>query len=207
MPLSLHSSAKITTTLEKNISKMISRRFNIDVDSLCLLHIPLEDIQSSQRPNNQDVILLYNKNSSSSLANNISINDTIAIITTCKVNIDTLKKYINIAEMQKCSCLIIVYKNDITYISKKKCTTLNHLTVEFFHFNELSYDIFEHSLVPIYSLASLDEINALKVNFNLNIPLMRKSRDPICKYMNYPKNTILRIVDKETREISYRKVI
>lgn len=99
---------------------------------------------------------------------------------------------------------ILIYKHDITPFVKEIIKTTNiDPVIEVFSTDELIFDITTHELQPQFSVVTKDEC---KFDFS-QIPRFRHD-DPVVKFFNWPKGSIVKITPKDPRlTVSYRVVI
>jgi len=114
-----------------------------------------------------------------------------------KLNIEVIKYYYNILNINHIKHMILVYKNSITVSVKKLIQTLD-VTIELFHEDELKFNILNHVLVPQHTL-----VNTVK-KYDNKYPILKRT-DPVARFLGYKYGDIIRI-DRKDKSISYRFV-
>lgn len=126
-----------------------------------------------------------------------------------KINMNIIRKLLDIADMLKISHLIIVYndsyKNSITSKLKHRIEELMDKNVEFFPISSLQYNITKHVLVPKHVLATEEEEKDIKSKYKINdLPVILAQYDPVCCYYNFKPGSIIKIIRK--KDINFRVV-
>lgn len=146
-------------------------------------------------------ILAYNKFSNEYMV--------VFLVPVTKFNTDKGKEYISYLEkMGKKHCIIVYTElNGITPAAKKIIDNNLGILLELFHIDELQYDITEHRLVPQFIKLSDEESKDFKKKYDNKFPALLKS-DPICKFYNFKKGSVIRIICNfnNTTYIKYRIV-
>lgn len=101
---------------------------------------------------------------------------------------------------------IIVYSN-MTSAVKKLLTTTEDLKckVETFYYDEVSFNLTKHRLVPKHSKVSNSEAELLKTKYSANLFPIIKTTDPISRFYGFKKGEIIK-VERKSGCITYRIV-
>ena len=121
-----------------------------------------------------------------------------------KLNTSILKEYIKEIEKNQINHMIIVYRDKITSSVNKIISTVFHLNIELFTFQQLLFNITHHRLYRPHILLKGTEKNKFVQKYGKQIPKILH-QDPIVKYFNFSVGDILKIVRKNNY-ISYRIV-
>ena len=121
--------------------------------------------------------------------------------------IDGLKEY-----KIKCEALhirhgIVVYRDSITSDARKGIACRDTIHIEAFCEHELVFPIVDHVLQPKFVVCSETDRARIEARYGqLGLPKM-KLDDPVVRYYNWPRDTIVRIEPKITKlQPSYRIV-
>ena len=121
-----------------------------------------------------------------------------------KLNINIIKEYIKLIELQKIPKCIIVYIDQITASAKKVIQHLKHITIEVFDIEELQYNPTKHRYVPEHIKIEGEEFEYINEKYGKKLPILLTS-DKISRYYNFKKGDIIKIIrDKDI--IAYRMV-
>ena len=123
-----------------------------------------------------------------------------------KFNVRTAEHCVHFLESKAIKHVIIVYNESITCFARKVLDTSYTINIEYFPASALEVNITQHILQPL-RFTALSKINALKFKkkWGENFPKMLKS-DPICKYFNFSKGSIIEI-ERRDNTIIYRIVV
>lgn len=111
-------------------------------------------------------------------------------------NIEIIQKIINNFSKDSDVKVILVTKDKIKSNNLKNIKEISN-NIEIFNIKELLFNVYKHDLVPKHEpITDKDEINNLIKKYKLRnihqFPLIM-SKDPICKYLNIPKNVLIKI--------------
>lgn len=111
-------------------------------------------------------------------------------------NIEIIQKIINNFSKDSDVKVILVTKDKIKSNNLKNIKEISN-NIEIFNIKELLFNVYKHELVPKHEpITDKDEINNLIKKYKLRnihqFPLIM-SKDPICKYLNIPKNVLIKI--------------
>jgi DNA-directed RNA polymerase I, II, and III subunit RPABC1 len=111
-------------------------------------------------------------------------------------NIEIIQKIINNFSKDSDVKVILVTKDKIKSNNLKNIKEFSN-NIEIFNIKELLFNVYKHELVPKHEpITDKDEINNLIKKYKLRnihqFPLIM-SKDPICKYLNIPKNVLIKI--------------
>lgn len=123
-----------------------------------------------------------------------------------KLNIDSVKSYVEILEEEKAKHAIIIY-NNITPVAKKSIDNVFDMTIELFSLEEVQYNITTHKWVPPHSRVPENEANQIKEKFGKNIPSILKT-EPVCRFFGFKKGELIKIIraSEDGPYITYRLV-
>jgi len=144
------------------------------------------------------------------------INDDIIVIFVeeAKVGINTVKNIEKTFEETQTSHAIVIYNASITAFAKQSTLVLEAKgrILEFFKYDELTYNVTKHKLVPKHIIISNNEkktlLNHYKINENQLASILKK--DPVVRYYNAKPGNVFKIVghsDVTQRSITYRVVV
>lgn len=119
-----------------------------------------------------------------------------------KLNIDSIKDFIQILEERKSKHGIIIYYSSITSSSKKVLEHLQNFKIELFCFNELTFNLTKHMYYCPHRKLDKTEADIVKENFGTKLPYLLRS-DPVVRYFAFQKNDIIEITRKN-KSIAYR---
>jgi DNA-directed RNA polymerase I, II, and III subunit RPABC1 len=140
-------------------------------------------------------------------ANNINNERFLAFKNITKdLNIDEIQKFVNIMDKKKINHILIIYCGNPTPAVKNVIDNMINIKkqIELFNVTDLQYNITKHYLVPQHVLLNDEEMKEFKIKYDTLIPVILYS-DPICKFYNFPKGSIIKIIRKN-KFISYRIV-
>lgn len=172
----------IMNTSFKILTEMLSDR-NIDISKI-------------KNISQEELFILYDDN----LIFSIEVNEDYKIIyyMNNKIRINDIEKYIS----DKDKNIIFVSKEKLTTNNYKSFNNLkkikdNNIYLQYFHINELLFNIYHHELVPKHELITdKEEINIIREKYLLknlyNFPLILYN-DPICKYLDIKPGTLVKI--------------
>ena len=122
-----------------------------------------------------------------------------------KLNIEQVGKCMKIAQNFDIKHIIIIYEDVITPVAKTMIKDSIEIIIEIFKVSELQVNITKHRLVPLHRCLSCEEAVELKECFNIeNLPIIFRT-DPISRFYNYKKNSIIEILRKDGT-LAYRVV-
>ena len=122
-----------------------------------------------------------------------------------KLDVSNVKNIINILNNKKLNHAIILYKTDITSYAKKIIDNIKkEFIIETFYEKKMLFNITKHRLVPKHTELSVEESKKFIKQYGKKFPVILKS-DPISKYYNFKKGSIIKIVRKNNY-IMYRIV-
>lgn len=123
-----------------------------------------------------------------------------------KINIDFIKKYIELMPKIKHERLIIVHGHNITPSVKKIIQLTDFIKFEVFHIHEFGFVLIDHKFVPQHSkvVPSTDEYKEIKALNLLNKIDKILDSDVICRYYNFQTGDLIRIQGDDY--VNYRMV-
>jgi len=121
-----------------------------------------------------------------------------------RLNTDEIKKRISLMKEEDITHCLLVYEGLPTTGVKKVIADISELglTIELFHSDDLQMNITKHYLSCKHEGMSEEDIKKIKDKNNL--PIILKS-DPVCRFYNFEKGTVIRIYRKDG-SIAYRIV-
>ena len=131
-------------------------------------------------------------------------------IPTQKLNMETIKSFIDILSKSKVNEGLIIIPGKISDQAKKKIQEIkNELLIEIFTLSELVVNITEHELVPKHILLSLKEKEDLLKRYRIKDSQLPKilMSDPVARYLGLKRGDVVKIERKsETagKYITYR---
>jgi len=145
--------------------------------------------------------------------NEINVFDTVLLIfiENDKLGVQHVKNIEKHTEEQKKLVNILIYKNGITSFAKNAIKDLK-VKVECFSYNELTYNVTKHKLVPTHKILSVSEKKDVLQKFLVkesNLPLIL-SNDPIVRYFNAKPGTLFEITRNSNTTVNstfYRLVV
>lgn len=121
-----------------------------------------------------------------------------------KVNVESIKKYMNDLNDLGIKHCIIIYKEGITSSAKQIIATSIDTKIEVFLESDLHFNKTKHRLVPEHiALSKTDSIN-FKKKYGTKLPAILKT-DPISRFYNFQRGFIIKIIRKNGF-VSYRVV-
>lgn len=157
-------------------------------------------------------IIAHKKNADNTIGNRILV----YFVYDPKVSVKRIKgiKDVLDEDPDRYQCLILVYKSAITAFAKQFISTdVNHLFVQAFSENELSFNITKHKLVPKHEILTNNEKRQImryyKTTSSKHFPLMLSS-DPVARYYGLLPGTMVRITRKSPTAgeyVLYRVVV
>lgn len=121
-----------------------------------------------------------------------------------KMNIDSIKEFVQMLEESSIQHGVIVYQSTITSSTKKVIENLFQFTIELFELRELLYDITEfkyfckhEKLVPPLSVE-------VRKKFGTGLPSLLRT-DPVVRYYHFHKGDIIRVT-RRNGMLTYRLV-
>ena len=146
----------------------------------------------------------------------IKVNDDLIVIFVeeAKVGINTIKNIEKTFEETQKNHAIIIYNNSITAFAKQSIIVLESQgkKLEFFKYDELTYNITKHKLVPKHILISNNEKRQLLKHYKVNetqLAYILKT-DPVARYYNAKPGNVFKIIthsDVTQQNITYRVVV
>lgn len=121
-----------------------------------------------------------------------------------QLNIKRLQYYLNTAEKNKYSHIIIVHNGNVTIAVKNNMSVLP-IRIELFGINELQYNITKHILVPKHEKVS-NEMKKSLMKYGMNFFPTITTVDPVCRYYDFKRGDIIKITRKNGYVI-YRIVV
>lgn len=133
---------------------------------------------------------------------------SVNIVIEPKVGVNHMKDIRIVLESKKIHHTIIVYNQSITSFAKQYIDEMirDGIRVEIFKQTELYFNITKHELVPIHTLLTVDEKNALVKTLRIKpiqLPHIKRT-DAMAKYMGLEKGDVVKIDRKS--EISERSI-
>ncbi len=145
----------------------------------------------------EDNIMLFSKNNKSFIC--------LFLIMFDKLDVSNVKNIINTLNNKNLNHAIIIYKTDTTSYAKKIINNIKkEFVIETFFEKNLLYDITKHRLVPKHIELSNEESKKFIKDYGKKFPVILKT-DPICKYYNFKKGNIIKII-RNNNYIIYRIV-
>lgn len=131
-----------------------------------------------------------------------------------KVGINSVKSIATSLEEYNVNHAIVLYNNSITAFAKNSLEALydQNKIIEFFQYEELMYNVTEHTLVPKHILMSKTEKSQVLKAYNVQekkFPFIFKT-DPVSRYFNAKPGQLFKIIrdsDVTYKSISYRLVV
>ena len=179
--------------MNMNTKYIINTSFKILTEMLSDRNIDISKIKNISQ---EELFILYDDN----LIFSIEVNEDYKIIyyMNNKIRINDIEKYIS----DKDKNIIFVSKEKLTTNNYKSFNNLkkikdNNIYLQYFHINELLFNIYHHELVPKHELITdKEEINIIREKYLLknlyNFPLILYN-DPICKYLDIKPGTLVKI--------------
>ena len=127
--------------------------------------------------------------------------DTIwVIMTPTQLNIQLIKKYVDILNRNKIRYAILIYSS-FTNQAKKVVENLDNIRIELFSRDEMQFNITKHELVPQHIKLSPEEVAKLRKelkcpNRELKIPTMLTT-DAVARFYGYKEGDCIKIIRKE----------
>ena len=186
-----------------NTNYIIKTSFNTIKEMLSDRNIDISKIKNISQ---EELFTLYDDN----LILSIEVNDNYKIIyyMNNKIRINDIEKYIS----DKDKNIIFVSKEKLTTNNYKSFNNLkkikdNKIYLQYFHVNELLFNIYHHELVPKHEpITDKEEINNLMEKYLLkklyNFPLILHN-DPICKYLDIKQGTLVKITRPSPTSVEY----
>jgi len=125
-----------------------------------------------------------------------------------KISISILKDFLVKLEDMGGEHCILIYEDDVTpHVRELARLKTAPPIIELFQTCELAFNVTRHQLQPRFECLTSDQAAAIGQRFGvLGLPKMR-SEDPIARYYNWPKGTIVRVIPPDTSlQTSYRVV-
>ena len=179
--------------MNMNTKYIMNTSFKILTEMLSDRNIDISKIKNISQ---EELFILYDDN----LIFSIEVNEDYKIIyyMNNKIRINDIEKYIS----DKDKNIIFVSKEKLTTNNYKSFNNLkkikdNNIYLQYFHINELLFNIYHHELVPKHELITdKEEINIIREKYLLknlyNFPLILYN-DPICKYLDIKPGTLVKI--------------
>jgi DNA-directed RNA polymerase I, II, and III subunit RPABC1 len=99
---------------------------------------------------------------------------------------------------------LIIYKEGVTSFTRKAIEQSIEMYFELFHEEDLQYNIIKHRFQPIFQKIQTETADLIKKQFGNQFPILKKD-DPVCKYYDYQKGDLIKIIRK-SGNITYRIV-
>lgn len=113
-----------------------------------------------------------------------------------KINIECAKTVMGQMDANNIFHAILVRTDVITPSAKDAFATTLSMEFEFFHFDELQYNITKHVYVPLHEKLSIQEKEEYKERFGLKIPVL-KTTDPVSRFYNFKKGDVVRVYRRD----------
>lgn len=146
--------------------------------------------------------------------NKINDNLIVIFVEEAKVGINTIKNIEKYFEETQTSHAIVIYNATVTAFAKQSINTLEAQgkVLEFFKYDELTYNITKHKLVPRHMLISDSEKQQLLNHYKVHesqLACILKS-DPVVRYYNAQPGNVFKIIrhsDVTQHSVTYRVVV
>jgi DNA-directed RNA polymerase I, II, and III subunit RPABC1 len=129
-------------------------------------------------------------------------------ITQTPLNVQLIKKYVEILSHEEIKHAIIIYES-VTIQAKKVAIPPQTINIELFSMDEMQFNITKHELVPQHIKLSLEEVNKLRNDLkcsheNLKIPTILTT-DPAARFYGYTEGDYIKII-RNGGYVAYRIV-
>ena len=124
----------------------------------------------------------------------------------CKITIGIFREFVAYLESVKSEHGIMVYTADITTNVREIVKLDGPPLIELFCTTELLFDITQHFLQPTFELVPPTEAKAILTRYGVaGIPILLRT-DPICRFYNWPRHSLIKITPHDDRSVGYRIV-
>lgn len=110
-----------------------------------------------------------------------------------KINIDCAKTVMGYMSTNNIFHAIIIHTDSITPSARDAFSTTMDMRFEFFHFDELQYNITKHKWVPIHEKLSDVEREEYNEKYGVKIPII-KTTDAVSRFYGFQKGDIIRVL-------------
>lgn len=121
-----------------------------------------------------------------------------------KISVNDMKEFVSAMNELEIEHVIIVYKEDVTTQARQFIEKQEKYIMELFAEEDLQYNITKHRLQPAFEKLGNEEALALKQQFGLKFPTLKRE-DPIAKFYFYQKGDVIKIT-RSNGYVTYRIV-
>lgn len=117
-----------------------------------------------------------------------------------KMNIDSIKEFIQMLETNLVAHGIIIYQGTVTSSTRKVIENLYQFKMELFDLKELQYDLTSFRYFCKHDKLEPSQAAQIKQKFGTSLPTLLRT-DPVVRYYNFQKGDIIRVTRRNDTQV------